>query len=377
MTEMIFARKLKARRRALKITQKQLADWIGYSEKTVSKWESGLGLPPCTVLPDLARSLKTDINYFFGGTGEPLYYLGIDGGGTKTDFALANKEGKILKQITLKGCNPVDCGEEETCRVLSEGIYQVCGGISCSQISVFAGIAGGGSGDYPKRISSFLKGFHFLKVENGSDAMNAIALGLGEQDGIAVILGTGSIAYTKCSGKIAKTGGFGYLFGDKGSGFSIGRDMLLAVLEAEEGYGEPTSLRERVLKNCKTKTVLENIPEFYAGGKRLIASYAPMVFDACDEGDPVGWRIMEDNMQAVARMIINAGNRMFGCKEIPVVFFGSITKREDILIPLIQKYLTEEASSMIEYKLTVCQKPVYLGALLMAGMKERECVRKF
>lgn len=368
---MIFANNLKERRNTLGLTQKQLAELIGYSEKTISKWECGLGMPPCDILPVLARVLKSDINFFFQEMENALHYLGIDGGGTKTDFVLADKEGNILNHITLKGCNPMDCGEKETYRVLSEGIYQVCGGIPRSQISVFAGLAGCGSGDYPRKISRFLQEFHFAKVQNGNDALNAIALGLGEQDGIVVILGTGSVAFTKCSGKIIKTGGFGYLFGDRGSGFSIGRDMLLAVLEAEEGYGEATFLREKILKVCKTRTVLENLPKFYEGGKQLVASYAPMVFDVWDEGDSVGRWILEDNMQAVAQMIINAGKKMSGYREIPVVFFGSVTKRDDIIIPLIQKYLLKEAQPMIEYKLNVCQEPVYLGALLMAGMKKR------
>lgn len=301
------------------------------------------------------------------------YFLGIDGGGSKTDFVLADENGNLVNRITLGACNPVDIGEEEALLVLKDGISQVCGSISFSDISVFAGIAGSSTGDYAHKINRFLRSFNFSRVHNGSDAMNAVALGLGNRDGIIVILGTGAVAFTKESDKITKTGGYGFLFGDKGSGYSLGRDALLAAMEAEDGCGEATVLREYVLKKENTKTVSERLSLFYAGGKRLLASYAPLIFDAWEVGDTVATRILEDNMQAVARMIINASNKMSYQKDIPVVFFGSITKQEHIILPIIRKFLKKESSTEFRYRLTVCTEPVYKGALLMAGMKEKGC----
>ncbi len=369
----IVAKNIRQMRNALNLTQAQLADRMGYSVKAVSKWENGQGLPPSAVLPDLALALKTDINHLFQGTGEPSYFLGIDGGGTKTDFVLADKEGNLIHKTTLGASNPVDVGETELFRILKEGIYQVCRDISFLQISVHAGIAGCGTGDYPGKVERFLQQFGFSRFSQGGDVTNAIALGLDGGDGIAVILGTGAVAFTKTSDKIIKTGGYGYLFDDKGSGFSIGRDALRAVMEWEEGYGQKTLLTDSVQKKCETTRVSQLIPEFYIGGKRLLSSFAPLVFDAWDAGDCVAQRILEDNMQAAAKLIVNAGRALGSCTRIPVVMIGGITKREDVILPLIQKYLDKEAQSNVQYQLRVCKEPVYMGALMLAGMrKEKE-----
>ncbi|MBQ8081719.1 MAG: XRE family transcriptional regulator [Clostridia bacterium] len=362
------ARNLRDLRKSLHLTQSNLADLIGYSVKTVSKWESGGSIPPSAILPELAMALKTDINCLFREVEQPMYYLGIDGGGTKTDFVLANKEGKLLKRVTLNSANPFDVGEENAFRVLRDGIYQVCSEIPFSQISVYAGVAGGGAGDYPQKIEEFLKGFRFARARNGNDVSECITLGLGDRDGIVVILGTGSIAYTQYQGTVGKTGGFGYMLGDEGGGYAIGRDMLRAVLEAEEGYGEKTMLLDSVRKACGTKTVAENISRFYQGGKKQIASYAPLVFEAWQAGDAVGRRILEDNMRAVAEMILHAGSRFPSGAQVPVVLFGSITKDEAVILPLINAHLAAESKAGPTYHLSVCAEPVYMGALLLAGL---------
>ena len=368
----IVAKNIRQMRHALNLTQAQLADRMGYSVKAVSKWENGQGLPPSAVLPDLAMALKTDINHLFQGTGEPSYFLGIDGGGTKTDFALADKEGNLLRKVTFGPSNPVDVGEKELFKILEEGIYQVCKDISFLQISVHAGIAGCSTGDYPEKLERFFQRFGFSRFSQGGDITNAIALGLGGSDGIAVILGTGAVAFTKTGDKIIKTGGYGYLFDDKGSGFSIGRDALRAVMEWEEGFGQQTLLTEAIRKKCETNRVTKQIPEFYIGGQRLLSSFAPLVFDAWDAGDEVARRILEENMQAVAQLIVHAGRVLSSCRTVPVVLIGGITKRQDITVTLIQKYLEQELKTDNKYRLHVCSEPAYVGALILAGMNKRE-----
>ena len=92
----IFADNLKCRRHELGLTQQKLAELIGYSEKSISKWESGAAIAPSSVLPLLAKHLLTDIDSLLHSPESPIYYLGIDGGGTKTEFLLVSKKGLIL-----------------------------------------------------------------------------------------------------------------------------------------------------------------------------------------------------------------------------------------------------------------------------------------
>ena len=69
------------------------------------------------------------------------YLLGIDGGGTKTEFLLTDMNEKEIKRIFLGASNPVNIGLENTKALLKEGITEICDGYDFSEIAVFAGLA--------------------------------------------------------------------------------------------------------------------------------------------------------------------------------------------------------------------------------------------
>ena len=85
----IFADNLRHFRKELKLTQEQLADKLGYTEKAISKWEQGASIPPADTLLMLADALNVGLDDLFSHTSQPTYYLGVDGGATKTAFARA------------------------------------------------------------------------------------------------------------------------------------------------------------------------------------------------------------------------------------------------------------------------------------------------
>src|SRR5699024_6065353 len=79
------------------------------------------------------------------------------------------------------------------------------------------------------------------------DALAALASGSFGDSGMVLIAGTGSIAYNFSSDfkKISRVGGWGYIFGDEGSGFDIGRKAITSVLKQLDGRG-----KETVLSKC-------------------------------------------------------------------------------------------------------------------------------
>ena len=89
------------------------------------------------------------------------YYLGIDGGGTKTEFCLVNAHGMQLCSALLGASNPNDTGLDETCALLAQGIDKVTDGYDRAQISCFAGIAGAATGDNAAHITNFLRTLGF------------------------------------------------------------------------------------------------------------------------------------------------------------------------------------------------------------------------
>ena len=362
----IFADNLKCRRRELGLTQQKLAELIGYSEKSISKWESGAAIAPSSVLPLLAKHLLTDIDSLLHSPESPVYYLGIDGGGTKTEFLLVSEKGEEISHLTLGASNPVDIGLNKALEVLASGISTVCGDIPKHKISVFAGIAGGITGDNQKNISAFLKRLRFARHGNGSDAQNAVASALCCDNGTVVIMGTGIIAFSQINKELHRRGGFGYLFEEGGSGYAVGRDAITAALYDDGGYGEHTILTDMLKKKLGADDLLKKLSHFYEGGKREIASYSPLVYEAYRKGDKVAIAIAERNAECVARLIESTPSTSRTSSTKKVVLMGGQLRDADIIIPLINKYLKRP----LDYELTVNKRPQVYGALLLAGFSE-------
>jgi N-acetylglucosamine kinase-like BadF-type ATPase len=118
--------------------------------------------------------------------------------------------------------------------------------------------------------------------------------------GIVVLAGTGSISYGQDrAGKSARSGGFGFLLADEGSGYWLGHQALRATVRAADGRGPDTRIRPIVFEALEVSSVSDLVPRVYEKGlpKHRIAALAGVVQRARDEGD------------AVAAALIDAGAR--------------------------------------------------------------------
>lgn len=361
-----FSTNVRKYRKELGLTQKTLAETIGYSEKTVSKWETDGCIPSIDALMKIASIFHIDLNTLFSDH-ETVYYLGIDGGGTKTAFALADSTGKIIRQLRLGPCNPFDVGIETTKTVLRAGIRQICQDISPAQIFTFAGIAGAVSGNYGESLREFIQEFHFAGAEIGSDNENIIAAGLGERDGITIILGTGICCYVVQNDLHHKISGWGYLFDEGGSGFNIARDAFSQYFASCDGSGLPTSLVVAIEERsgCDPCTLMT---ELYEGGKKVIASYADVVFKEAEKGDAVSCSIIRRNVSEVVRIIRAARNRFSQEDYIaPVVIAGGLTEQ-----PLLLSYLKDALKDVSGIELSILSVSPVEGALKKARNIQKE-----
>ena len=364
----IFAENLRRFRKHMKITQQQLGEKLGYTEKAVSKWEGGNSIPPAETLIPLADTLNVSLDELFSHSSLPEYYLGIDGGATKTTFALADRDGNILQKIVLGPSNPFDLGINAATEVLEKGIAQITANIHKRKISLFAGISGGGAYETRERLKVFFDSFGFLRAENGSDSANIIAAGLKGEDGAVIIMGTGSSCFVSRGGEQLCVGGLGYLFDHGGSGYDLGNAAIRAACCAEDGSGEPTLIHKYMLEVCKTKTVRENIFNFYSMGKSGIASYAPIIFKAYEAGDKLAEQVLKKNMSHVANLAITAGKYLGKCEgKIKIVCVGGLTKQNAILHPMIDEVLSEKGVKD-KFDISVFDGDVVIGALINAGM---------
>ena len=359
-----FGSNLRQKRKERGLKQAEFAEMIGYSSKAVSKWERGTGMPAASLLPSIAAALKTDIDSLMRVQQQTVYYLGIDGGGTKTEFCLADEAGQVIATCILEGSNPNDLGVENTCAILRRGIAEVCGNIPYAKVSVYAGIAGAGSGNHGENLTKYLQSMGFAKAICGSDAKNAIAASLGDRNGIITIMGTGNVTFVQKDGQLHKIGGFNYLFDEGGSGFSVGRAAIAYALRAEERGEAESVLYKLVLQHCGTDKVLTRLTDFYAGGKRAVADFAPLVFEAHAKGDPTATAILKDNASVIADQI-NFGATRLGEQCPEAVLVGGLTKRADVLLPFINEKLNQ-----------CCRVTAYTGrpvegALRLAGLEEQ------
>ena len=335
---LIFAKRLIKARKAHGYTQRALAEKIGYSEKAISKWECGGAIPPAEVLVDLAAVLHTTIGALLEAEGAVKYYLGIDGGGTKTAFLLEDEQGREIGALTLGSTNPNDVGMDTCLSRLREGILAVTAGFNLAEVAVFAGIAGGGvSGNNAVYIKKSLDGYGFGAVGNGSDAESLVELALHGGDGVAVIAGTGTVAFAQNGSTLQRVSGWGYLLDGGGSGYDLARDALSASLRHIDGRGEPTVLTA-MLQEKLQKSVPDAIPEIYQGGKRYIAALAPVVYEAARSGDAVALAIFKRNAAALAETVL-AASKLVEDRNAPVVICGGLVKCADILEPMIREML--------------------------------------
>lgn len=288
------------------------------------------------------------------------YLLGIDGGGTKTEFLLTDSDENEIKRIFLGGSNPNSQGIENTFAVLKEGITKICKGLDVGKISVFAGIAGSKSSESQKLICEFLSDSGFASSGCGSDIDLAIEIALKGENGTAVIMGTGIVAYARSGEKLHRTGGRGYMIDKGGSGFHFGSDALNSAFEFIDGRGGSETIL-KLIENKLGKKPEDSVAEIYNGGAAYIASFAPVIFEAYNLGDDVAEKIIDRNAYEAAKIIIAAKKNA----DDKIVICGGLCKQKEILYPFLMKHLAYEAS------LTFLDEPMVNGAISLARRTEK------
>lgn len=264
------------------------------------------------------------------------YLLGIDGGGTKTEFLLTDLNEKEIRRIFLGASNPVNIGIENTKAILRQGITEICEGFDLAEISVFAGLAGGGTGDLKVEINNFLCECGFGAYLNGRDTDSVLKIALKDEDGVAMIMGTGIIAFSSCDGELHRVGGRGYLVDKGGCGFNFGSDALTAAFEFLDGRGG-SALIFKLVEEKLGQSLDSSAPAIYAGGATFVASLAPVIFEAYKQGDDEARRILERNTYEVAKIIKTARKHLKNGGK--TVICGGLCRQKEILLSFLAEHL--------------------------------------
>ena len=356
---MVLAENIKRFRKEKGMNQSDFARLLYVSPQAVSKWERGQTTPDIANIVAMTKILGVSIDTLVT---EDLrakeYMIAIDGGGTKTEFALFSDEGHVIQRLKLDGMNPNVFGIEGSLHVLEVGIDTLL--VNAPTLNaIFVGGAGLEDEENRKRVLGWLrKKYTKVIIEGENDVANVIESGAHPEECVAAICGTGSVVYTKKAGVVQKFGGYGYLLDSGGSGFEIGKAGINAVLKEQEGMIEHTLITD-FLEEKLGFLPKENLSKIYEAGQAYISSCSTCVFSAYENGDRVAEEILRHNAKILAEGICYAMEKS-GVRKYVVSSGGNLQKQK-AFVKMVEEYLPEDVT------MDVPDVPPIYGACLRAA----------
>lgn len=247
---------------------------------------------------------------------QPVFWLGVDGGGTNSRAVIVDEIGTIRGEGRSDAANLLRVGLENAVKHILQAINAACreAGIETSQIAAACiGLAGVSQAHYHRQMLDALKALLPIpEIMLETDARVALAGATGNQPGIVIIAGTGSIACgINSSGRFARAGGWGPMMGDEGSGGYIGRRALEAVMMSYDFRGEATSMTAPVLRHFGVSSPPELTTVIYDSSSKekgevpsKIAQLSPIAVQAAQQGDEVASGILRNAASELAKTAI-------------------------------------------------------------------------
>lgn len=298
------------------------------------------------------------------------YVIGVDAGGTKTQAVLTDQNENILAWGKGGPANPTRISLERMRASLTQAITEVIGGRELPIDAICLGVAGGGKKEYQALITEIVAELGIDgQIIVVSDVVVAFWSAIPNGCGVIAIAGTGSSAYgVDGQGNAVTSGGWGYLVGDEGSAFDIGRSGMAAALRAYEGRGPATILQERILSYLNLTAIEEIRYAVYrsadSDNKTAISNFAPLVAQAADEGDAVSQHILRRAGSEIGLNIVSVAQRLGLCNQVfETGLIGGVFKAGDLVINSLRDVVLKTASKA---EIFVSNTPPALGAARLA-----------
>jgi N-acetylglucosamine kinase-like BadF-type ATPase len=277
--------------------------------------------------------------------------IGVDGGGTKTVAWLARWD-DIASVVLGRGHagpgNPRAAGFDTALANIDAAIKAAFVDARLDRITVSAAcfcLAGAGREQEQQRITAWAKDLKIADVVSvRGDAEPILAAASRDHTGIALICGTGSLAWGRnAKGEVGRTGGWGYLLGDEGSAYAIARAALTTAVKAADGRGAATVLLDQILRELKAADTAELVERVYAPEmtRERLAGLASVVFAAA-ASDAVAKAIIETAASDLAEMVDTLRRRLgFQPKGYSLALAGSVILHQPLLRSLLEERLAD------------------------------------
>ena len=299
------------------------------------------------------------------------YYIGVDGGGTKTEFIMADSNGNIVANIIKEKSHYLMIGFNGLEKIIHEGVHSCIETAGCKQSDiVFCAVCICGYGDVKSHDCLIEEAIDHALVEIPhqvySDTFNAHRGSLVGKSGIHVIAGTGSIALgINDEGYSARCGGLNHLFGgDEGSAYWLACKMLLHFTRQSDGREEKTALYYYLKSKYQFNedgdlidyTVIDL--EF---DRTKIANMAKDLYELAQSNDPVAIQIYSEAAQELYDMVCAISNQLVFTSPILVSYSGGVFKSGSFVLKPLEEKLNANG-----FKL---EKPEFnpsIGSLIVA-----------
>ncbi len=213
------------------------------------------------------------------------YYLGIDGGGTKTTVAVSDENGNILFKESGKTINFYSVGMDKACHNLNEIICRVSDKLDTDFFEgVFIGCSALDNEADEVTLNALCSGIKANKIAMNSDLYIALKSVDSQLCPCVAICGTGSMATGEDeNGNIVIAGGWGHIIGDEGSGYAIAVKALEKCCNlCDEGKTSPLLEKAKAFFNVDDFRKVIDIIYSADTTKDLIAGFAADVGELCD-----------------------------------------------------------------------------------------------
>ena len=290
-----------------------------------------------------------------------MYYLGVDGGGTKTAFSLIDNKGNIIKTLEKGTCHYMQIGLDGFKDVIENGINEIC---TSSNISIkdikhtFLGIPGYGEVEKYNEISHgiLLEIFKNSNFTLGNDVVAGWAGSLACKSGINLVAGTGAIAFGVNENlKDARTSGWGCFCGDEGSAYWIGKKAI-ELFTKESDHRIDKSIIYNIFKedlNLKEDfDLLTIIQEKYKYSRTEIAKLSMIVYKAAKNGDEKAIKIFEDAAEELYLMVMGIINQLEFKNTTLISYSGGVFKSGDLILNPLKEKIKNLNCKLIEPKLS-------------------------
>lgn len=301
-------------------------------------------------------------------------FLGVDGGGTKTDFLLIRENGQLLASHRGGSAYYLETGVDALQSMLTAGIDATLkqGGVAAADLTfAFIGLPAHGedSALLPRLDAIAADILPKAKFRCGNDMVCGWAGALGGCDGINIVAGTGSIAYGEFESRKARSGGWGELFSDEGSAYWMAREALTLFSRMSDGRAPRGPLYQLIRDRFQLKADLDLCAVVYGPplmSRSKLASLAPLVAEAARAGDSAAARLFEQAALHLADIVHAVHDQLQIPPEtrIPVSYSGGMFKLTDLVQSLFE---TAVNASDRRYEFSAPRLPPVAGAALYAA----------